>query len=66
MMAKLVLILANQNALIWEISFDEINLEMILPKALCIYIYSIIEPLLHFCLQYLRDYQAQALLPIFI
>ena len=29
MMAKLVLILANQNALIWEISFDEINLEMI-------------------------------------
>ena len=33
MMAKLVLILANQNALIWGISFDEI-LEMILPKVL--------------------------------
>ena len=35
MMAKLVLILANQNALIWEISFDEINLEMNDDSALC-------------------------------
>ena len=29
--AMLVLILGNQNAQIWEISFDKINLEMILP-----------------------------------
>ena len=32
LIAKLVLILANQNAQIWEISFDKINLEIILPK----------------------------------
>ena len=46
MMAKLVLILANQNALIWGISFDEI-LEMILPKVLLgIYFVLFVFPLL--------------------
>ena len=29
--SKLILQLANQNAQIWEISFDKINLQMILP-----------------------------------
>ena len=30
-MSKLISLLARQNAQIWETSFDEINLEMILP-----------------------------------
>ena len=32
LIVKLVLVLDNQNAQIWEISFAKINLEIILPK----------------------------------